>query len=118
MARVPLGIVILAVLNLLVGVLLLVGGGLLAPEFSWMILSSILDPLPNARLLIALIYILLGIGLLTLSSWAWWLDMIFAIINLIILLLTFPHIALIPFIVNLIIVLYLNQGSIRRKFNV
>jgi len=118
MSKVPLGVLILAVLNLLVGLLMLIGSSIFPADYTWLILGSLLSSIPNAHLIIALIYILLGVGLLTLSRWAWWLDIIFAVISLVILLLDFPNIALIPFVVNLIIILYLNQGSIRRKFKV
>ncbi|NWF94553.1 MAG: hypothetical protein HXY34_00250 [Candidatus Thorarchaeota archaeon] len=118
MASVPLGVVVLAVLNILAGILLLVGSWSILSPWSWLFLGSFLLSIPNATLIVGLLYVLIGLGLLSLASWAWWADMVFAIINLILLLISYPSIAWLPLIVNLIIVLYLNQGGIRRRFHV
>ncbi|MFQ5832911.1 MAG: hypothetical protein ACE5H4_09430 [Candidatus Thorarchaeota archaeon] len=118
MARVPLGVTILAVLNLLIGLLFLVGSlAILGPISQW-IVGRFLMGIGGSALLLGLLYVLIGIGLLTLQSWAWWLDMIFAIINIIIALLDFPQISWIALVLNLIIVIYLNQRGIRRRFGV
>ncbi len=118
MADVPLGVIILSVLNLLAGVLILVGSFNFLGPLSWLFAGTYLMSLPHGATIVGLLYVLIGLGLLALASWAWWLDMIFVLINIIILLLDFPAVAWIPLIVNVIIVLYLNQGSIRRRFDV
>ena len=118
MARIPLGVAILAVLNLLIGILFLAGSlVILGPLTEW-IVGPFLLSIGGGATLMGILYILIGLGLLTLQSWAWWLDMVFAIINVIIALLGFPSISWIALVLNLFIVLYLNQRSIRRKFGV
>ncbi|MDF1539437.1 MAG: hypothetical protein P1Q69_11105 [Candidatus Thorarchaeota archaeon] len=123
MARVPLGIIILAILNFLTGLLLFLGSTPLLSEFSWILLSNLLSSIPYSILIVALIYIVLGLGLFTLAKWAWFADILFAIFNLLIIVLDvlgifgspggIPWVAL---ILNIIIVLYLNQRSIKNKF--
>ena len=126
MARIPLGVALLAVLNLITGVLLLVGSTPLLADFNWLLLIALLRNIPYSVLIIGIIYILLCVGLLSLARWAWYADIIFAIFNLILIALDIismgtihlNNIAWIPLILNLIIVLYLNQYGIRRKFNI
>ncbi len=118
MADVPLGVIILSVLNLLAGILILVGSFNVLGPWSWLFAGTYLLSLPHGATIVGVLYVLIGLGLLALASWAWWLDMIFVIINIIILLLDFPELAWIPLIVNIVIVLYLNQRGIRRRFDV
>jgi uncharacterized membrane protein (DUF2068 family) len=120
MARVPFGIIILAVLNFLTGILLLVGETLF-PTFSGFILSEIFSGIQYGFLIIALVYIILGLGLFSLAGWAWYADIIFAIFNLIVILwniLVGGSIPWITLILNVIIVLYLNERGIKSKFRV
>jgi uncharacterized membrane protein (DUF2068 family) len=120
MTRVPLGVIILAVLNILTGILLLIGSTLLA-SFSWLLLSEIFSSIQYGALIIALLYIILGLGLLSMAGWAWYADIIFAIFNLIIIIwniLVGGSIPWVTLILNLIIVLYLNQRGIKSKFHV
>ncbi|MHA2378910.1 MAG: hypothetical protein ACXADO_12935 [Candidatus Thorarchaeota archaeon] len=118
MARTPMGVTVLAVLNLLIGILFLVGSlVILGPLTDW-IVGPFLLSIGGSATLLGILYIIIGLGLLTLQSWAWWLDMVFAIINVVIALLGFPNISWIALVLNLIILLYLNQRSIRRKFGV
>jgi len=119
MARVPLGIIILAILNILTGILLIVGS-VLWTEFGWALLVALFASIPYGAIIVALVYILIGIGLLSLSGWAWYADIIFAIFNLLLIVwdfITTSNIAWISLILNLIIALYLNQGGIRHKFH-
>lgn len=125
MARVPLGVAFLAVLNLLAGILILVGSSPIFSEFSYLVLAHILQSVQYGMVLIAVIYIALGLGLLSLARWAWYADIIFAMLNLLIIALgvigpggtlNLSNISWISLLLNLIIVLYLNQESIKRKF--
>ncbi len=127
MARVPLGVAFLATLNLLTGILILMGSGPLFGEFTYLILGYVLKQVQYGSIILGLIYIMLGIGLLTLSRWAWYGDIIFGLFNLLIIILGViapggplgpGNISWITLILNLIIVLYLNQEGIRRKFDV
>ncbi len=117
MTKTPLGIMILGIINILVG-LLLVFGSLLLLGIIAMIFPPWLTAITGAILIIGIFYLLLGWGLITLQSWAWWVDFIFAIINLILSVASYPSISWTMFIINLIIVIYLNQGSIKRAFKV
>jgi uncharacterized membrane protein (DUF2068 family) len=120
MAHVPLGVIILAVLNILTGILLFIGSTLLT-GFSWLLLSEIFSSIQYGALIIALLYIILGLGLFSLAGWAWYADIIFAIFNLIVIfwnILVGGAIPWITLILNLIIVIYLNQGGIKSKFHV
>jgi len=120
MARVPLGVIILAVLNFLTGILLLLGSTLLT-DFSWLLLSEIFASVQYGALIVAIVYIILGLGLFSLAGWAWYADIIFALFNLIVIIwniLVGGSIPWIALILNLIIVLYLNQRGIRSKFHV
>jgi hypothetical protein len=116
MTKTPTGVVVLAVLNILVGILMLAGSlNVLGPLQQWVLSPGLLN-IPQASLILGLFYMLLGIGLLMLAAWAWWVDMLFAILNLVISVISYPQISWIPLIINLVIVLYLNQGSIKRRF--
>jgi uncharacterized membrane protein (DUF2068 family) len=120
MARVPLGVIILAILNFLTGILLLIGSTLLT-DFSWLLLNEIFSSIQYGALIVAIIYIILGLGLFSLAGWAWYADIIFAIFNLIVIIwniLVGGSIPWIALILNLIIVLYLNQRGIKSKFHV
>ncbi|MFW9919708.1 MAG: hypothetical protein ACFFED_08925 [Candidatus Thorarchaeota archaeon] len=126
MARVPLGVIILGVLNFLTGILLLIGSTPLLADFNWILLTGIIQGLPYGAILVGLAYILLGFGLLSLARWAWYADIILALINLLLIVvdilgagsIQLGNIPWISLILNLIIVVYLNQRSIRRKFDV
>lgn len=127
MSKVPLGVIFLAVLNILAGILILVGDNPLFHDYSIFILSSILRSIPYGPIIMGLIYIVLGFGLFSLAKWAWYIDIAFALLNLLIIILDvfttggplhIGSILWIPLLINLIIVLYLNQGTIRRKFEV
>ncbi|MFW9933887.1 MAG: hypothetical protein ACFFDR_14720 [Candidatus Thorarchaeota archaeon] len=126
MARVPLGVIILGVLNFLTGILLLIGSTPLLADFNWILLTGIIQGLPYGAILVGLAYILLGFGLISLARWAWYADIILALINLLLIVvdilgagsIQLGNIPWISLILNLIIVVYLNQRSIRRKFDV
>lgn len=117
MAKTPLGVMILGILNILIGVLMFAGAGILGPLTDW-IISPVILAIANAGTLIAIFYILLGICLILMMTWAWYAGMIFAIINIIFSVLGFPSIQWITLIINLLIVFYLNSGGIRRRFSV
>ncbi len=126
MARVPLGVIILGVLNFLTGILLMVGSTPLLADFNWILLTGIIQGIPYGAFLIGLAYVLLGFGLITLAAWAWYADIILALVNLLLMAvdiisagsINLGNIPWISLLLNLIIVFYLNQRSIRRKFNV
>ncbi len=118
MAKVPAGVAILAVLNMLVGILMILGSLSLLSGYGNLIVGPWLTSIEGAAIIIGLFYIILGFGLFSLMSWAWWVDMFFALLNLLISVLSYPSISWLTLIINLIIVVYLNQGSIKRKFRV
>ena len=108
----PLGVTILALLEIIVGALGLFGaitvitfGSILFGAFG-LILGVIV-------LFLALIDLIVGWGLWTLKSWAWMVALIVNIINLI---LNGVQLNLLGAIINLIIIIYLQQGDIKSRF--
>jgi len=110
----PLGVTILAILQILGGILGILGGSaalmlaLLTPALIlFIILAAIL-------LIVGLLGLIVGWGLYTMKSWAWMLAMILNIINII--LAIYPTLNIVSMIIPLIIVLYLNQKDIKSRF--
>lgn len=108
----PLGVTILALLEIIVGALGLFGaitvitfGSILFGAFG-LILGVIV-------LFLALIDLIVGWGLWTLKSWAWMVALIVNIINLI---LNAVQLNFLGAIINLIIIIYLQQGDIKSRF--
>ncbi|MHA1666679.1 MAG: hypothetical protein ACTSW7_04840 [Candidatus Thorarchaeota archaeon] len=105
----PLGVTILAILQLLGGVISIFGGlaiVMIFPVIFTLILGAIL-------LIVGLVGLIVGWGLYTMKSWAWMLAMILNIINIIIAVIGFDLISL---IIPVIIVIYLNQPDIKNRF--
>jgi len=105
----PLGVTILAILQLLGGVISIFGGlaiVMIFPVIFTLILGAIL-------LIVGLVGLIVGWGLYTMKSWAWMLAMILNIINIIIAVIGFDLISL---IIPVIIVIYLNQPDIKSRF--
>ena len=110
----PLGVTILAVLEFIAGILGLIGGiGLVALGASIPFLGAFGIFFGIIVIILALIDFIIGWGLWSLKSWAWMLALVFNIINAILNLIAFDIIAL---IINIIIILYLQQGDIKSRF--
>ncbi|MHA1577343.1 MAG: hypothetical protein ACTSU3_08265 [Candidatus Thorarchaeota archaeon] len=105
----PLGVTILAILQLLGGIL-----GIFAGIAIVIIIPLLLTLILGAVLLITgLLGLIVGWGLYTMKSWAWMLAMILNIINIIVAIIGFDLISL---IIPVIIVIYLNQPDIKSRF--
>ena len=110
----PLGVTILAILNIIGGLFSLLGAfgffaiAALDPFFGviWMLLGAILA-------LLGLLNLVVGWGLWALKSWAWMLALIINLINLI---LNALGQAWLGAIINLIVIIYLQQGDIKSRF--
>ena len=105
----PLGVTILAILQLLGGIISVFGGlaiVMIFPVIFTLILGAIL-------LIVGLVGLIVGWGLYTMKSWAWMLAMILNIINIILGIINFDLISL---IIPVIIVIYLNQPDIKSRF--
>ncbi|MFW9833236.1 MAG: hypothetical protein ACFFEK_04520 [Candidatus Thorarchaeota archaeon] len=110
----PLGVTIIAVLQMLSAIILLVSGGLsmvaalaLGPfGFLFVFLGAIF-------LIIGIIGFIIGYGLWTLKGWAWMVAFILNLLSVILAIISFDIISL---IIPLIIVIYLNQGEVKAAF--
>lgn len=110
----PLGVTILALLEILGGLFSIIGGfGLVMLAafdplfgFLWLILGGV-------TLFLGLLALIVGWGLWSLKSWAWMVALILNLINLILNILSAGYLAA---IINLIIVLYLQQADIKSRF--
>ena len=106
----PLGVTILAILQLLGGILgIFAGIAIVAvfPVIFTLIIGAVL-------LIVGLLGLIVGWGLYTMKSWAWMLAMILNIINII--LAIYPTLNIVSMIIPLIIVIYLNQKDIKSRF--
>jgi hypothetical protein len=109
----PLGVTILALLQIIGGLFALLGGAvfLIVPFIGWIIGGVII--------IIALFDLIIGWGLWSMKSWAWMAAIILNLISLILSLATgytsgsFDWISI---IIDLIIILYLQQADIKRRF--
>jgi len=103
----PLGVTILALLQIIGGLLSLIGGSIffIIPFFGWIIGGIIV--------ILALLDLVIGWGLWSMKSWAWMAAIILNIISLIIAIPSFDYISI---IIALIIILYLQQGDIKSRF--
>ncbi|KXH72876.1 MAG: hypothetical protein AM326_00690 [Candidatus Thorarchaeota archaeon SMTZ-45] len=103
----PLGVMILAILNFLQGLLIMVTGFLIfAFPFFGVIVGAVV-------FLIGFFFFYVGLGLWNLKDWAWTWAMLLNILGAIINLFGQNWLAL---IVNVVIILYLNAPDIRRVF--
>ncbi|MFX1579386.1 MAG: hypothetical protein ACFFBJ_07025 [Promethearchaeota archaeon] len=110
----PLGVTIIAILQMLSAIVLLVTGSLsmmaalaLGPfGFLFVILGGVF-------LIIGIIGFIIGYGLWTLKGWAWMIAFILNLLSVILAIISFDIISL---IIPLIIVIYLNQGEVKAAF--
>jgi hypothetical protein len=111
----PLGVTILAVLEIIVGLLGLFSGFTLLTLGSLMPfgLGAFAAIIGAVVLFIGILDVIIGWGLWSLKSWAWMVALIVNIINLI---LNAIQLAWLGAIINLIIILYLQQGDIKSRF--
>ena len=110
----PLGVTILAVLEIIVGLLGLFSGFTLITVGAMVpFLAGFAIILGAVVLFIGLLDVIIGWGLWSLKSWAWMVALIVNIINLI---LNAIQLAWLGAIINLIIILYLQQGDIKSRF--
>ena len=110
----PLGVTILAVLEIVVGALGLFGGIMLLMVGAVIpFLGAFAAILGLIVTFLALIDLIVGWGLWTLKSWAWMVALIVNIINLI---LNAVQLNFLGAIINLIIIIYLQQGDIKSRF--
>lgn len=110
----PLGVTILAVLEIIVAILYLFSG------ISFILLGAVIPYLVGLGIIFGgvfivfgILYFILGWGLWSLKSWAWMAALILNIIGLILAIIGSDWISV---IINLIIILYLQQGEIKSRF--
>ncbi|MFW9958195.1 MAG: hypothetical protein ACFFCT_08990 [Candidatus Odinarchaeota archaeon] len=110
----PLGVSILAVLNILGGIFQ-VFTGYLAVMAAMLFgpLGFLFAIVGGVLLFLGLISIIIGWGLWTLKSWAW---MIALIVNFINLILNVFSAGWLSAIINLIVIVYLFQGDVKSRF--
>jgi uncharacterized membrane protein (DUF2068 family) len=110
----PMGVTILAILQIVGGVLGLVLGIMALMVASLLgIFGFLLVIVAGVATLFAVLGLIVGWGLWSLKSWAWMFALIINIINLVLALISFD---LVSMIIPLIIVIYLQQGEIKRTF--
>ena len=108
------GVTILAILQIIGGVLGLVLGIMALMVASLLgIFGFLLVIVAGVATLFAILGLIVGWGLWSLKSWAWMFALIINIINLVLALLQFDVISM---IIPLIIVIYLQQGEIKSTF--
>lgn len=110
----PLGVTILAILQILGGILSIFAGLAsiaLAPMFPGM--ELLFMAIGALVLVLGFLALIVGWGLYTMKSWAWMLAMILNILNIILAVVQGNYIGI---IIPLIIVLYLNQADIKSRF--
>ncbi len=103
----PLGVTILAILQILGGLLAFVGGMviLVLPFFGWLIGPIII--------ILGIFDLVIGWGLWAMKSWAW---MTAIILNIIGIILGIPTQDWFGIIISIIIILYLQQPDIKSRF--
>ncbi|MGY5873884.1 MAG: hypothetical protein RTV72_16675 [Candidatus Thorarchaeota archaeon] len=108
----PLGVTILAILQILGGLMMLVLGALATLAGLLFILFAIVGV---AMAILGLLGLVVGFGLWGLKSWAWTWAMIVNILTIIFGLFNLAS-NFVSIIISLIIVIYLNQPDIKRRF--
>ena len=108
----PLGVTILAILQILGGLLMLAAGALATITGLLFILFAIVGV---AMMILGFLGVIVGFGLWGLKSWAWMWAMIVNILNIIIGLFNLQD-NLVSIVIALIIIIYLNQPDIKRRF--
>ncbi len=108
----PLGVTILAVLQIIGGLLVLFGGAALMAVGTYL-LGPLGALIGGVLLILGLFELVVGWGLWNMRPWAWLIAMILNIISIILSIVMFDIIGL---IIPLIIVIYLNQPNIKSRF--
>ncbi len=109
----PLGVTIIAGLQLLSSIVMIFSGYLLVFVGAGLGFFGLGLLFGGIFLIIGLIGFIIGWGLWTLKSWAWMIAFILNLINVIIAVIGFDIVSL---IIPLIIVIYLNQGEVKAAF--
>ena len=117
----PLGISLLAILNIIVGIF-----GILTGITIDFIISggalTIVSSYQLGALVIAILQIVAGYGLWTLKSWAWWLaafaTLFGLVVNVLIIFTDFTlwNTYLLPILIRLVILAYLLRASVKDRF--
>ena len=108
----PLGVTILAVLQILGGLMMLVLGALATLAGLLFILFAIVGVV---MVILGILGLIVGFGLWGLKSWAWTWAMIVNILGIIFGLFDIWN-NIISIVISLIIIIYLNQPDIKRRF--
>ena len=108
----PLGVTILAILQILGGFFMLITGALAALAGLLFIIFAIIGV---AMMILGLIGLVVGFGLWGLKSWAWTWAMIVNILSIIFGLFNLQA-NFVSIVISLIIIIYLNQPDIKRRF--
>ena len=117
----PLGISLLAVLNIIVGIFGILSGITIDFIISGGALT-IVGTYKLGALVIAFLQIIAGYGLWTLKSWAWWLaafsTLLGLVINILIIFTDFTlwNTYLLPILIRLVILAYLLRVSVKDRF--
>lgn len=110
----PLGVTIIAVLQMLSAIILIFGGYTAIVIGAGLgIFGAFAAILGGILLIFGLIGFIIGWGLWTLKGWAWMIAFILNLLSVIFAILSFDIISL---IIPLIIVIYLNQGEVKAAF--
>ena len=106
----PLGVTILAILQILGGLFEIFGGMVffLIPILGWLF-GGIL-------LILGVLAVIIGWGLWSMKSWAWMAAIILNILSIIMAIASYPSIDYLSIIIALIIILYLQQKDIKSRF--
>jgi uncharacterized membrane protein HdeD (DUF308 family) len=108
----PLGVTILAILQILGGLVMLVVGALATLAGLLFILFAIVG---IVMVILGLLGLVVGFGLWGLKSWAWMWAMIVNILSIIFGLFNLQA-NFVSIVISLIIIIYLNQPDIKRRF--
>jgi uncharacterized membrane protein (DUF2068 family) len=117
----PLGISLLAILNIIVGIFGILSGITIDFIMSGGALT-IVSSYQLGALVIAILQIVAGYGLWTLKSWAWWLaafaTLFGLVINVLIIFTDFSlwNTYLLPILIRIVILAYLLRASVKDRF--
>ncbi|MHA2356466.1 MAG: hypothetical protein ACXADC_14915 [Candidatus Thorarchaeota archaeon] len=109
----PMGVTIIALLQIISSVIMLGGGYLLVFVGAGLGFFGLGLLFRGVFLIVGAIGFIIGWGLWTLKSWAW---MIAFILNLVVVIIALIGFDIISLIIPLIIVIYLNQGEVKAAF--
>ncbi|MGQ4912637.1 MAG: hypothetical protein ACP6KW_10750 [Candidatus Thorarchaeota archaeon] len=109
----PLGVTILAILEILGGILGILGGFAVVSLEMIYPTGGLFLAIGALTLILGFVALIIGWGLWSLKSWAWMAALIINLINLILNIFSF---ALLGAVINLIIIIYLQQADIKSRF--